>query len=105
MAETLNTDLIFRMIAHWWATKPNTYLGSTYGNPVEEMLQKPLNSPLADWFLAKLLKDIPVLGAFPAGTINLYASSEGVDIKTVHIEVAGRMLSLSDLSEVSRGNY
>lgn len=105
MAEALNTDLIFRMVAHWWATKPNTYFGSTYGNPAEELLQKPINSPLADWFLAKMLKDIPVLGALPAGTVNLYASAEGVDIKNVHFEVAGQMLSLSDLSEVSRGNY
>lgn len=105
MAESLNTDLLFRMIAHWWNTKPNTYYGSTYGNPVEDMLQKPLNSPIADWFLAKMIEDIPVLGALPAGTVNLYTTSEGVDIKSIHIEVAGQVLALADLSEVSRGNY
>lgn len=105
MAETLNTDLIFRMVAHWWQTKPNTYYGTTYGNPVEDMLQKPLNSPIADWFLAKMREDIPVLAALPAGTINLYATNEGVDIKNVYLEVAGQTLTLSDLSEVSRGNY
>ncbi len=105
MADSLNTELLFRMIAHWWKTKPNTYLGSTYGNPVEDLLQKPLSSPIADYFLAKLLEDIPVLAALPAGTVNLYATSEGVDIKNIHIEVAGQTLALNDLTEVSRGNY
>lgn len=104
MAE-LNTDLIFRMVAHWWSTKPGAYYGTTYGNPVEEMLQKPLNSPVADYFIAKMLKDIPVLGALPAGTINLYMTATGVDIRDVHIEVAGKTLALSDLNGVSRGNY
>ncbi|MFJ3487113.1 hypothetical protein ACIPL1_27395 [Pseudomonas sp. NPDC090202] len=105
MAETLNTDLLFRMIAHWLNTKPNSYYGTTYGNPLEDMLQKPLNSPIADAFLAKMRQDIPVLDALPSGTINLYTTNEGVDVKNIYIEVAGQTLSLSDLAEVSRGNY
>ncbi|MFJ3685543.1 hypothetical protein [Pseudomonas sp. NPDC090208] len=105
MAETLNTDLLFRMIAHWLNTKPNSYYGTTYGNPLEDMLQKPLSSPIADAFLAKMREDIPVLAALPSGTINLYVTSEGVDIKNIYIEVAGQTLSISDLAEVSRGNY
>lgn len=105
MAEALNTDLLFRMIAHWLRTKPNTYYGTTYGNPLEDMLQKPLSSPIADAFLAKMREDIPVLDALPSGTINLYTTNEGVDIKNIYIEVAGQTLSVSDLAEVSRGNY
>jgi len=105
MAEALNTDLLFRMIAHWFATKPSSYYGSTYGNPLEDMLQKPLSSPIADSFLAKMRQDIPVLDALPPGTINLYATPGGIDIMNIYIEVAGQTLSLQDLSEVSRGNY
>lgn len=105
MAEALNTDLIFRMVAHWLNTKPNTYYGSTYGSPLEDMLQKPLSSPIADAFLAKMHLDIPVLGSLPAGTINLHSEPDGVDSKLIYIEVDGQIMSLSDLSEVSRGNY
>lgn len=105
MADSLNVELLFRMIAHWLSTKPNTYYGSTYGNPLEDMLQKPLSSPIADAFLAKMREDIPVLAALPSGTINLYIDDDGVDVRNIYIEVAGQALSVQDLSEVSRGNY
>ncbi len=105
MADDLNTDLIFRMIAHWLATPPNAYYGSTYGSPLEDMLQKPLSSPIADAFLAKMREDIPVIAALPSGTVNLWAEDDGLDKKTIHIEVSGRTVSLADLGAVSRGNF
>lgn len=105
MAETLDTDLIFRMIAHWLGTKPGTYYGSTYGAPLEDFLQKPLNTPFADAFLAKMREDVPVLAALPAGIINIYAERSGLDRKTIHIEVSGRTVSLDALGAVTRGNF
>lgn len=103
--DTLNTDLLFRMIAHWVGTKPNSYLGSTYGSPTEDLLQKPLNSPIADSYLAKMREDIPVIAALPPGTVNMYAKNEGVDRKNIFIEIQGSSVNLADLGEVQRGNY
>lgn len=103
--DTFNVDLLFRMIAHWVATKPGTYYGSSYGAPLEEMLQKPLSSPIADAFLAKMRQDIPAVEALPAGTINLYATNEGFERKNIFIEISGSYVSLSELGEVNRGNY
>lgn len=105
MAEALNTDLVFRMIAHWVQTKPRTYYGSSYGCPLEDMLQKPLSSPIADAFLAKMREDIPVVAALPNGAVNLRTDSDGLEKKFIYIEVFGQMVSLDDLGEVSRGNY
>lgn len=105
MAEPLTTELIFRMIAHWLATKPNTYYGSDYGAPLDDLLQKPLSSPIVDAFLAKMRKDIPVIAALPSGMINMWWDSDGLDKKFIYIEVAGQMVSLEDLGAVSRGNF
>lgn len=103
--DTLNTDLLFRMIAHWVGTKPNTYYGSSYGAPTEDLLQKPLSSPIADAYLAKMREDIPVLAALPPGVINMHASDDGIDRKTIFIEINGSYVSLSELGDVKRGNY
>ena len=103
--DTFNSDLLFRMIAHWIATKPYTYYGSSYGAPTEELLQKPLSSPIADAYLAKMREDIPVLAALPMGTINMHASNDGFERKNIFIEINGSILSLADLGEVKRGSY
>jgi len=104
--DVFNVDLLFRMIAHWLGTKPNTYLGSTYGAPLADLLQKPLSSPIADAFLAKMKVDIPVLGALPVGTINLEATNNGIDRKNLFININGRSISVDALvGEVDRGSY
>lgn len=103
--DTLNTDLLFRMIAHWVGTKPNTYYGSSYGAPTEDLLQKPLSSPIADAYLAKMREDIPVLAALPPGVINMHSANDGVDRKNIFIEINGSYVSLSELGGVKRGNF
>lgn len=104
--DTFNADLLFRMIAHWLKTKPKTYLGSTYGAPLEDWLQKPLSSPIADAFLAKMKTDIPVLAALPVGTISLEATNNGIDRKNLYININGASVSVDALtSEVDRGSY
>lgn len=103
--DVFNVDLLFRMVGHWLGTVPNSYHGSTYGAPLMELLQKPLSSPIADAFLAKMRVDIPVLAALPMGTINMYAENKGIDRKSIFIEINGSSLSLSDIGEVKRGPY
>lgn len=104
--EVFNVDLLFRMIAHWLRTKPNSYLGSTYGAPLEDWLQKPLSSPIADAFLAKMKIDIPVLASLPVGTINLEATNNGIDRKNLYISINGSSISVDALvGVVDRGNY
>lgn len=103
--DTLNTDLLFRMIAHWVGTRPNSYYSSTYGAPTEDLLQKPLSSPIADAYLAKMREDIPVIAALPPGTINMYTDNDGLDRKTIYIDINGSYVSLADLGDVQRGSY
>ena len=67
------------MIQHWLNCPVGTYLGSSYGNPAIDALQKPLSDFDADAFVAKLISDLPVLQSLPADSISLYSSDNGVD--------------------------
>jgi len=103
--DAFNVDLLFRYIAHWVGTKPKTYLGSTYGAPTEDLLQKPLSSPLADAYLAKMRVDLPVIAALPNGAVSMSITNDGIDRLNIYISINGASVSIADLEGISRGAY
>ncbi|KVN83425.1 hypothetical protein [Burkholderia ubonensis] len=91
MAKIPASDLV-DMTTHWLSTPLNGYLGSSYGQIVTDMLQKPLASGLADATVAKLRADVPLLAALPPGSVNLYSVDDGPDKRNLFIEVAGEFV-------------
>ena len=82
------------MVTHWVGTPPNGYLGSDYGADTLAMLQSPMKIGLADAFLSKLRADVPLVGALPAGAVNLYAQDAGPDKRSIFIEASGQLVAL-----------
>ena len=83
-----NTLSVSPMIQHWLNCPVGTYLGSSYGNPAADALQKPLSEFDANAFIAKLISDIPVLQSLPADSVSLYSSDNGVDKMALILVVA-----------------
>lgn len=52
---------IKRMIEHWLATKPNGYIGVSYGRELQQLLLKPMTEDSADTLLRWMKADIPIL--------------------------------------------
>lgn len=93
MAQINKTDVI-EMIQHWLSTPPNGYLGSGYGADLKALLQTPMSSGVADFLLAKMRVDIPLVGALPSSAINVYAIDDGPDKRSIYIDLAGEMILL-----------
>lgn len=91
---TITSAEIIDMVRHWLATPAGAYLGSDYGSDAKALLQSPQSSPLADKFLAKLKRDVPILAALPANSIQMYAAPSGADRLSITIEVAGVSLNI-----------
>lgn len=98
---TLSTLEIAGMVEHWLSTPAGAYLGSPYGNDARSLLQQPMNAGLADSFLQKLVTDVPVLKALPAGSLNLYMEPIGKDGQRLIIDVAGTMVSVDSLGAIA----
>ena len=75
----INAEDIQGMISHWLATPVNGYLGSDYGCDAKSLLQKALHSGIADAFIAKMKKDIPILSVIPQENISLFSIPEPPD--------------------------
>lgn len=93
MASITGLD-IQAMVRHWLQTPMNAYHGSSYGCDPKALLQNPQSIGVADYFLKKLKKDLPVLAMLPANSVNLYSVPNGVDRLDIFIEVAGTALQI-----------
>jgi len=85
------------MVRHWLNAPVYGYLGSDYGCDTKALLQNPQSSGVANAFIAKLKKDLPILATLPANSVNLYSRQNGVDRLDIFIEVAGTSLQIPRL--------
>lgn len=96
MANTGVTNLAGRdvqgMVAHWMRCPAHSRLGLTYGNDLPAIIQSPMSAGLADGQIAKLVVDVPLLQALPAGAVNIYARDTGMDEKEIVIGVVGEIV-------------
>lgn len=82
------------MVSHWLSTPPNGYFGSSYGADLFALLQSPMSMGLADALIEKLRTDVPIIGALPAGSVNIYVSDVSNDEKSIFIEVLDQLISI-----------
>jgi hypothetical protein len=89
MPQTVNITVedLQAMIDHWLSTEPAGYLGSDYGSQIQELLQKALAGGVANDFLAKMRTDIPLLGAMPANTLDIFFQDTMPDKRNLFISV------------------
>ena len=80
------------MVQHWLEAEPNGYLGSSYGSDLKSYLFLPMSADIADSIIAKMIEDIPILSALPAGAINLYIDDSNIETKTLYIDINGMQI-------------
>lgn len=95
MAKITGND-VQGMVGHWLKTPINGYLGSDYGQDAKSLLQLPHSDGAAEGFLEKLRADVPVIQAFPAGTVNLFGVRTAPDRLDLVIEVAGQTIQVPE---------
>lgn len=101
MAQITAKD-VQEQVRHWLNCPPNGYLGSPYGAPLKDMLQRPLSGGDGDAFLAKLRRDVQIIDAAPAGSVNLYSAKREPDKREILIEVGGDVIASSEVAETPK---
>ncbi|WP_186083645.1 hypothetical protein [Burkholderia gladioli] len=95
MTKITTTD-VQDMASHWLETPLNGYLGSSYGSNIPDFLQRPLATGQADGVITKLRADVPLIGALPAGSVNLYAQDVPPDQRNYFLDIAGQAVEIGD---------
>lgn len=79
------------MVRHWLRTRPNGYLGQSYGCDIKSILQSPMSAGLADGLIQKCKADVPLARN---ANINIYAYDVALDKKVITFEVAGELITV-----------
>lgn len=90
---------IIEMITDWLNTPVNAYFGSDYGCDLESLLLKAQSAPVADAFIAKLKRDIPVLSGLSQDQLSLYATNEGHERKRIYLGIGTINLDLNTIND------
>lgn len=87
---------IWAMVDDWLSTPPNAYIGSDFGCDINSLFLKPLGSIVANDFIAKMKKDLPILQSLNAEQLSLYTQSEGFETTIIFLRIGGIAINLND---------
>lgn len=94
MTTLSNSTFLLNQVKHWLATPTNGYLGSGYGIDIKAFLHKPMSTFDGDAIIAKLRRDVPLIGALPQEAVNVYFEDAGIDGKKMHITIGKNSVTL-----------
>lgn len=80
------------MVRHWLGCPINGYLGSPYGSDIKAALQRPMSARDADELIDKLRTDVPIVGAAPPDSVNVFVEDRGIDRKNFLIQVGSEVV-------------
>lgn len=100
---TITAEQIMDMVSHWLNTPVNGYFGSTYGAPVEELIQQPMGLGLADAFITKMKTDLPILSVLGDDQISVYFQdiTTRFDAKKLVVQVGNVSVTVDELRNIS----
>lgn len=87
---------IKRIIEHWLATKPNSYIGVSYARNLSELLFGPLDEDKADTLLTWLREDIPVLNQVVDDELQVVSEVVGLDKRKFYIKIGQILIPIQD---------
>ena len=85
---------ILDQVGHWTRTPAFSYLGSSYGNRLKEVLYNPFNSGLAEEQAEKLPNDVPAVSMLPSDAVQLYVQHVDPDKTHLVLAIAGNTINV-----------
>lgn len=95
----ITTATVYPMVIHWLNTRPNGYFGDPYGADLNAFLLKPLSAPVADAFLNKMKRDIPVTADLTDDQLSIQSENVGFERKIVHLVLGDISINLNQVAD------
>lgn len=90
---------ILAMLDHWLNTPVNGYFGSGYGADLNSLLLKSMTSDVADRFIEKMKRDLPILQQLDADQLAIYSTDQGFERKVIVLQVGDIAIDLTSAAD------
>ena len=94
MSSTIDAAELVDMIEHWLTIPANSLFATDYGHENHKLLLNYLSASVADEYLAKMKRDIPLLQRLPTNQLNIVSSTEGYSTRLISIQLAGVLIPI-----------
>lgn len=90
---------ILDMVDYWLNHPVNGKFGSDFGAPLYDLLMAPLDARVADSFLIKMKKDLPLLSELNSDQLALYSETEGFETVHIYLNIMNVPIDLNQVAE------
>ncbi|WP_151827117.1 hypothetical protein [Acinetobacter oleivorans] len=90
---------ILDMVDYWLNHPVNGKYGSDFGAPLYDLLMVPLDARVADSFLIKMKKDLPILSELSSDQLALYSQSEGFETVRIYLRIMDLNIDLNQVAD------
>jgi hypothetical protein len=90
----ITTPKLLSMFAYWFKTPVNSIFGSSFGCDHSQLFLRPEDAPIADEFLNKLRRDMPVFGLLSPEQLTIEVEKEGFDVVMIYLRIMGVLVEL-----------
>ncbi|HCG3411314.1 TPA: hypothetical protein NJT73_001692 [Acinetobacter baumannii] len=95
----ITSKTILDMVEYWLNHLVNGKYGSDFGAPLYDLLMAPLDSRVADSFLIKMKKDLPILSELNSDQLALYSQTEGFETVHIHLSIMNVNIDLNQVAD------
>lgn len=85
---------LIAMFDYWFNTPCNSIFGQGFGCDRTRLFLRPEDAPIADEFLAKLRRDIPIFSTLSSEQLTLEVEKDGFDVLMLYLRIGGILIQL-----------
>ena len=95
----ITAKTIINMVEYWLYHPVNGKYGSNFGAPLYALLMTPLDARVADSFLIKMKKDLPILSELNSDQLALYSQTEGFETVHIYLSIMNVKIDLNQIAD------
>ncbi len=85
---------LIAMFDYWFNTPCNSIFGQGFGADRTELFLKPEDTPIADNFLNKLKRDLPIFADLSSEQLSVEVEKDGFDVVMIYVRLGNILIEL-----------